>query len=372
MSSLDNNKIKVLLVTADLCDGGAQRVMATLATQLSKKELNVLLFVFCKSTSDYKVDENVQLIYLFESYEKYKQSNRIQTIMKLRKCIQNYKPDVTIGFMQGGYSLELASIGLKVHKIGSIRHVRQMHNFHGIRGYVNKKWFASADAVVLQCLAQKKIADSLGWNNTVVIGNPLNEAFINSEQHNYNRPCKEICMVGRLSKSKNYFLALNTLKMLAQEGIDVHLTIYGQGELKEQIENYIVDQQIEEYVTLAGWTNDVQVIHNNSDIFLLSSDSEGLPNALMEAMASGLICISTDCPTGPADLIQDGVNGFLIPLNDENKLQNTIKNVLLMTTTERETIGKAAKESMLNMYSPSVIADQWISLINNIIQGNKY
>jgi glycosyltransferase involved in cell wall biosynthesis len=90
---------------------------------------------------------------------------------------------------------------------------------------------------------------------------------------------------------------------------DIHLSIYGTGEdsyiakLKELIKEYDVQGKIE----LMGRTSNVSEVLKNADAFLMTSDYEGMPNALLEAMATGLVCISTDCRTGPKDMIDNGI-----------------------------------------------------------------
>ena len=95
---------------------------------------------------------------------------------------------------------------------------------------------------------------------------------------------------------------------------DMMLDIYGTGRLESELRQQIQEKGLETCVSLRGWTSSPLVEHSNSDIYVLTSDYEGMPNALMEALAMGLPCISTDCDTGPEDLITDGENGFLIDL----------------------------------------------------------
>ena len=94
----------------------------------------------------------------------------------------------------------------------------------------------------------------------------------------------------------------------------------------------------------------------------MSSDFEGMPNALMEAMAVGLPCISTDCDTGPSDLITDGENGYLIPVGDVEALAEKMVRIIEMTPDERMRIGRAARKNMKENYNGEVICKKWESV----------
>ena len=103
----------------------------------------------------------------------------------------------------------------------------------------------------------------------------------------------------------------------------------------------------------------------NTDLFILSCNAEGMPNSLMEAMAVGLPCISTDCPTGPSDLIDNEINGVLIPVDNEEALINAVNN-MIYNPKEAYQMGKRAKEKMKSNYAANVSARKLLKFLNEI------
>ena len=121
----------------------------------------------------------------------------------------------------------------------------------------------------------------------------------------------------------------------------------------------ITNDNLNGIVTLQGRTNNAQKVLNAADVFVMTSNYEGMPNALLEAMAVGLPCISTDCPTGPAEIIDNGINGILVPVNNEAALTKAIEKYIEMGETIAE-IGKAARKTVRDNYSTDVIAYRFV------------
>ena len=108
---------------------------------------------------------------------------------------------------------------------------------------------------------------------------------------------------------------------------------------------------MEERIHLCGWRKDIDEILTSYDAFLMSSDYEGMPNALAEAMAAGMVCLSTDCKTGPKDMIDHGKNGFLAKTGDVQSFAEGIEAISRMNRQQCAAMGKAAKEKILEMCS---------------------
>ena len=109
---------------------------------------------------------------------------------------------------------------------------------------------------------------------------------------------------------------------------NIKLDIFGTGEIKEELLAEIEEKGLQNNVFLKGWTTNTVKEYCEHDIYLMTSNFEGMPNSLMEAMAVGLPCISTDCETGPSDLIDDGVNGYLVKVNNATELAEKIKQII--------------------------------------------
>ena len=143
------------------------------------------------------------------------------------------------------------------------------------------------------------------------------------------------------------------------------LIIYGEGSLRETLENEIVRLGKQDRILLPGKISNVKEKVSRASVFVMSSDFEGMPNSLMEAMAMGLPCISTDCPCGgPKFLIKDGYSGILVPIKDVEAMKNAIQTVL-EDEEKRSMMGERAREITKEL-APDKIHKQWEEYIDNI------
>ncbi len=130
-------------------------------------------------------------------------------------------------------------------------------------------------------------------------------------------------------KEKNYPFLIRSFISFHENNPDYKLEIYGEGPEKKKIQDIIDEQGASSFVSLCGERRDVLYCVKDAFAYILSSNLEGMPNALIEAMALGLPCISTDCPSGgPADLIDDGNNGILVPVGDIEKMRAAMERVV--------------------------------------------
>ena len=137
------------------------------------------------------------------------------------------------------------------------------------------------------------------------------------------------------------------------------LRIYGAGELESKLNKLIKRLGMTERIEIPGRTQDLPAAYAESDCFVLSSRFEGQPNALMEAMFAGLPCISTDCPCGPSDFVEDKKNGLLVPSDDLDAMREAIE--YMMTHPEEASgMGREAKEYMTENYNAEAIARRFV------------
>ena len=153
------------------------------------------------------------------------------------------------------------------------------------------------------------------------------------------------------------------------------LTIYGRAHkdfawVEEELRKQICQLGLTERVFLPGKETDMERRYEEADAFLLSSDYEGCPNALMEAMAAGLPCVSTDCPTGPSMLIQNNRNGLLVPVGDVESMAYAME-YLSVHPQEAEQLGRAAKQSMTKWGTPQEQAGQLLENLRRVCFGSK-
>ena len=133
--------------------------------------------------------------------------------------------------------------------------------------------------------------------------------------------------VGRLEKQKDYPTLVRAFKRLAARR-SCRLIILGEGSKRTEIEGQIEESKLTDRVSLPGWTENPFAFMARASLFVLSSRWEGLPTVLVEAMALGCPCVSTDCPSGPAEIFQDGEFGVLVPVGDDAALAEAMERVL--------------------------------------------
>ena len=142
-----------------------------------------------------------------------------------------------------------------------------------------------------------------------------------------------VITAGRLSPGKGFPDLINAIDILKCE-MPIKLAILGEGESRKELESLIKSKNLEDTVRLLGFQSNPLKYFNKANVFVLSSYFEGLPNVLIEAMASGCSVVSTDCPTGPREVLQDGKFGDLIPMHNPEAMAKAIKKSLINPTSE--------------------------------------
>ena len=292
----------------------------------------------------------------------------LKRVRLFRKSLKSLKPDVIISFLPiMQVYVRIASIGLAIPRIETIR-LSPWHT-EMIKTKFAKIWincFESSKAVILQSEDQKSFFSQNVQKKAVVIPNPVNPLYIENQKTVYNSTSHKIVAAGRLSKQKNYKMMIDAVKEVSKKFADVSLDIYGVGELEQTLNDYIKDSGMENSIRLRGRNSELYNVYKEADLYLMTSDYEGMPNALAEAMAIGLPCISTDCKTGPRDLIDDGENAYLGPCGDVKALTQKIELVFSMTPEQQRNLGKRARKKIIEFCREENSLNKLISLIEKI------
>lgn len=325
------NIMKIGFFIGGLGTGGAQRVICNLSNYLSQKH-SVTIITMSSITSSYKLNENVEHISLEKQSEK---SNfiirNIKRIIRLNQIIKQQDYDIIITFLPiTSFIMLLFRKRIKIPIIVSVRNDPKIEYSSKISNLLMRLLYPLADGFIFQTEEAKKYFDSIDnitKKNSIILPNPINEDFI--EEPFGGERKKVIVSVGRLAEQKNHMLLINAFNKVADKYSDYKLIIYGEGHLRHKLEEKIRELNLEERVKLAGSVKNIKHYIRDASLFILSSDYEGMPNALMEAMALGLPVISTDCPCGgPRFLIKNGINGLLVPTNDCDSMAEAIDKIL--------------------------------------------
>jgi glycosyltransferase involved in cell wall biosynthesis len=152
---------------------------------------------------------------------------------------------------------------------------------------------------------------------------------------------------GRLSEQKDQHTLLKAFKILKAENPDAILIILGTGPMKEELDDFIDQHKLQDDVKLVGFQANPFKWMNKCDVFILSSKYEGFGNVIVEAMALGKTVVSTDCPSGPAEILHNGKLGYLCPVQDPECLAATI-SAALKSPLDKAMIRKSAGQYTIN------------------------
>ncbi len=193
----------------------------------------------------------------------------------------------------------------------------------------------------------------------------------------YNPASRKVVAAGRLHDQKGFDLLIKAWKIVHEKFPEHSLEIfggYGDDQMLPRLQKLAESCGISQYVHLRGVTNDMPAAFAEGEAFVLSSRFEGFPLVLIEAMACGVPPVAFDCPHGPADLVDDGVNGILVPfknLSDDQRVEQLadgLCRMLALSDDERGRMSEAAMKKAAS-FSRDAIMDRWVKLFNEVVCG---
>lgn len=292
--------------------------------------------------------------------------NRLSFMCKLRSKVRKIKPSLIIVFRPDlTKAVVYDTIGLRIPIISSERGNPLLHSTQLLDKY---RWvFNRCSAVVFQTQAAR---DVYGLETkTSIIPNPA--ITRNNQIHDLRvRSGNNIITVSRLSEEKNIEGLIRAFGLAKFNLPTCKLIIYGDGPQQVELEQLVDNLGLKESVCFAGNVKDFTEMEDSSSIFVLNTLSEGMPNALIEAMIAGYSCICTDCPIGaPRWLSDNGRRVKLVPVKDDIALSRAIIEVANNKEIAREL--SVNSRELIDILNPERIGRQWIDLINEVVNGHE-
>lgn len=359
--------MNITIFISSLYGGGAERVACNLANFLEQEGHTIEILAMSETSEKYDLNEKIAvktLVSINERNSIIKKS--VFRICRFIKYLVTMEKDVYIVMLPRTTIMLLAFRWLTRAKVIASERVDPA-TYTSQMAKNLKKLAKRADGWVFQTEdARKWYGETIKKCKSVVIPNAVNPAFI--RPHYEGKKRKVIAGAGRLDVQKNFGLLIRAFAKIAPEFLEYNLIIYGKGNEEQELKALADGMGLRGRVEFPGNIQNIAEEMEKNKMFVLSSDFEGMPNALMEAMALGLPCVSTDCPCGgPRYLIRDGVNGLLVPVGGVDEMAEAMRKVL-SDSNLAENIGKEAMK-IAEELAPDKIYGQWEEFVSSIVNG---
>jgi GalNAc-alpha-(1->4)-GalNAc-alpha-(1->3)-diNAcBac-PP-undecaprenol alpha-1,4-N-acetyl-D-galactosaminyltransferase len=324
-------KNKIVFLITSLNSGGAERNLVNLVNSFNLK-YEVHLILFYNEPKFYKLNKEIVIHHLNEKYSPSKSVFRsvkqnIFFLWKIRTIFKLNKYNLAISFTTSVNILSIFTAKLlSIPCLISERNNPEVYVPNTFWRILRNISYPYADSLIVQTYFIKRFYQKIvPQDKIIVIPNPIDENLFSLRQTYIERQ-NIILTVGRIDANKNQRLLIEAFSSLNTE--NWKLVIAGDGVLKEEYKNLTKALGIADKVDFVGNVQNVWDYYNQAKIFVFTSNSEGFPNALLEAMSFGLPCISTDCPSGPSEIIVNDENGYLIEVNNKEQLENSLSKLI--------------------------------------------
>lgn len=368
--------MKIHIFIAHMGIGGAERVCVNLANEFAKlgNEVHIVVLNLDDDVNTHLLDESVQVHPLGVPRLRY-------SALAMLRYVRKYRPPFL--FVFGNEMAVILNKMRKLHLLNTPLIVRVLNNVNIslgkednvspiVENYLKRaqKQLADMEHIIAQCDAMKEQLLGRGLVKSEQISrvyNPVSHALIQKTmeirepfaKRDANR-IREIVFIGRLDPQKNLPHLIEAFALLNKKMANTCLRLIGSGHLTETIKKLVEDKGLSESVYFDGVCKDMEKVYAKADMIVLSSEYEGMPNCLIEAIGCGIPIVSYDCPIGPREIVVDDVNGYLVKYNDINQLAEKMEECLLREWDE-ESICKTAEK-----FNVSYIAKEYLDLFEKV------
>lgn len=370
-------KSRLIFFIPTFAGGGAERVASHLIPYLSKHF--DLLIVLIEKKIEYNIHDNIKIHFL--SNKPLSLFGHILNfplhIIKFIKILMEVKPDAVLSFMEQANIINLLSAFFNKHKtiISQRTNPIKQYENKGLLGiiikFLSRIFYKKADKIlsVSQGVKDKLTANyHIKDEKILVISNPviIKKANMQTSSKTLLNGSRYILNVGRLDiKTKGLDVLLAAFSIICKIFSDIYLVIVGEGKDRENIISLSEKMGLKEKIILTGWQKNPFQYMNDAELFILSSNYEGWPNVIIEAMSQGCPVIATDCETGPKEIIKDNKFGILAPVKNPDEIARAAIKLLSDKNLKehyREMGIKRAKE-----FDIEIIGKKYADVIKSII-----
>lgn len=364
--------MRIVFVTEQLQNGGAEREIVAFANVFANWGEEVHIVCIQDVISDYEIDHRVRLQRL--SLTSRVNIPKLRVFFRWRNAVPELRhlhADIILAINLSFKYYPVLWFSALFAKTKLLHAVRNNPEKKHTRKKDRNRWESIADAIWIQTEEQRRFFSERMQRKIFVVPNILDSRFLAIPEREHKEISRFIT-VGRLHPQKNQKLLIEAFaKMLEKTGNrNATLTIYGQmmpwnDSMEQELKALIQTRHLEERVFLPGRMKEIEKYYGQADAFVFGSDYEGLPNALMEALAAGLPCISTNCATGPSDLITSGENGLLVPVGDVEAMASAME-YFVNHPQQASRMGAAARKKMQTWESKEELAGKLLENLRRI------
>lgn len=291
-------------------------------------------------------------------------------VRNLRKELRRANPDVVVSFLNYTNVIALiASRGLGCPVIVSERLDPRIIAIGPLWSTLRRITYRWAECLVVQTPTAARLLEYLAPGRTTIIPNPVPAPPppLDAAIESCIPAVPTVLAVGRLQPQKGFDLALRAMAELGPAHSDWQLVILGEGPERGALEALRDELRLGGRVHMPGRVSDTWPWLRRADIFLMSSRSEGFPNALCEAMAAGVPVISTDCLSGPSDIVTPGVDGLLVEPENVESMAVALRTMMDSDDLRRR-LAKAAPR-IIERYSLENVLELWNGVLARVARS---
>lgn len=348
--------------------GGAERVFVNLAEYFQNRGYQIVMVTQYRKAEEYALADGIKRVISDITPQETTESRLINFYRRVRKLHRIWKeetPDLVLSCVgKNNFMTIVTTMFTKTKPVVSVVGEAREEYPGRMMKFLANLLFPYASGVILQTERSRDFFSKKISKTAVILPNSLNPLFMRKRFQGERD--KRIVSVGRLDANKNHEMTVRAFAALSDKYPEYTLTIYGEGELREALQKLIGSFGLEDRVFLPGVIPDVADQIEKAALFLLTSYSEGISNALIEAMALGLPVIATDVPSGGTqELIRHGINGLVIPAGDGKALIESMDKVL----SDKELAERLGLEAhkIQERLAPDKVNEQWREYFEKLI-----
>ncbi|PVX77965.1 glycosyltransferase family 4 protein [Paraburkholderia unamae] len=371
--------MKITVFVNSMGSGGAERVAATLANAWSERGHDVTLIATFtgRGSCFYSLSDKIEFIYLADVIESTARGpvSYVKRILSIRKLIRERNVDIVVSLLTNVNMVVIAALQGTGVPIIACEHSNPIAD--GRRPFWNwmGRFFypkASVVTVLTEGVVEQFRTILGGAKNIMVVPNPLPAGLERDSVHtDKEKVDSHVIGVGRLQPLKRFDMLIRSFAKIVSEFPEWKLVIIGEGPDRKRLECQIAELGLTERIFLPGKTTDPWSSMRRASLFALTSKYEGLPMAMMEAMALGVPVVAVDCPSGPRELTEGGVVGSLVGHSDEDAYAQALAD-LMRAGALREELGRRGADSIRRRYSIDAVMKIWDRVFKVAIESRKY